>query len=78
MNVFNKIGIILLIVGLFFVSCNSNTKVDVVYKLIPVKTGNNWGYIDSTCSFKLDPVLKMQANFTITERLLLKLDMRLI
>ena len=63
MNVFNKIGIILLIVGLFFVSCNSNTKVDVVYKLIPVKTGNNWGYIDSTCSFRLDPVFENAGEF---------------
>lgn len=63
MKVFNKIGIILIIGELFFVSCNTDTKVDGVYKLFPVKAGNNWGYVDSTCSFKLEPLFENAGSF---------------
>ena len=48
---------------ILFVGCN-NTKVKpTALLLIPVKTGNNWGYIDSTCSFKLDPVFENAGEF---------------
>lgn len=62
MRVLNNI-ILLIFSVLFFVGCNTNTNVERVFKLFPVKAGNNWGYIDSTCSFKLEPVFENAGSF---------------
>ena len=62
MQILKNIGSVM-IGGLFFIGCNTNTKVDRVYKLFPVKAGNNWGYVDSTCSFKLEPVYENAGDF---------------
>ena len=60
---FLKYSIIFSCSLILFVGCN-NTKVKpTALLLIPVKTGNNWGYIDSTCSFKLDPVFENAGEF---------------
>ena len=48
---------------ILFIGCNNTPVKTTSLLLIPVKTGNNWGYIDSTCSFKLDPVFENASEF---------------
>lgn len=62
---FLKNTAVALLGGLIFVACNNNDNktVEQSYKLFPVKAGNNWGYIDSTCSFKLEPVFQNAGEF---------------
>lgn len=47
---------------LIFVACNHKQE-EITYKLFPVKAGDNWGYIDSTCSFKMEPVFQNAGEF---------------
>jgi len=48
---------------MLFISCNKTVEKSASLLLIPVKTGNNWGYIDSSCSFKVDPVFENAGEF---------------
>ena len=57
MNFF-KYSFIFCCSAILFVGCNNTKLKPTASILIPVKTGNNWGYIDSTCSFKLDPAFE--------------------
>ena len=60
MNFF-KYSFIFCCSAILFIGCNKTVDKSADLVLIPVKTGNNWGYIDSTCSFKLDPVFEKYA-----------------
>lgn len=62
MNFF-KYSFIFCCSAILFVGCNKTVDKPADLVLIPVKTGNNWGYIDSTCSFKLDPVFENAGEF---------------
>lgn len=62
MNFF-KYAIVLSSSFILFVGCNKTVEKPTASILIPVKTGNNWGYIDSTCSFKVDPAFENAGEF---------------
>jgi len=62
MNFF-KYSFIFCCSSILFVGCNNTALKPSASLLIPVKTGNNWGYIDSTCSFKVDPAFENAGEF---------------
>jgi hypothetical protein len=58
---------------LFIISLScSNNKSDKQNLLFPVKAGNNWGYIDSTCSFNQSPVYQSAGEFFCNRSLVSK------
>jgi hypothetical protein len=58
-------SIITLIIAINLVSCGSD-KTDVkINQLFPVKIGDNWGFIDSTCKFNQDLVYQMADEYRL-------------
>ncbi len=53
-------------------SCGKEEVKETKSVLVPVKAGNNWGYIDSTCSFKLEPVYEAAGEFHNNRALVMK------
>ncbi len=41
--------------SIFITSCSNNSKTEADFKLIPVKSGNYWGYIDREGQIKINP-----------------------
>lgn len=62
-----------LIFGLFFLITNCGRKENVIEKrLFPVKAGNNWGFVDTTCSFFESPIYQGANDFFCERSLISK------
>jgi hypothetical protein len=55
--------VIIIGVSLFFFGCGADDSDKKKLTLFAVKAGNNWGYVDSTCSFKLEPLFENAGEF---------------
>ena len=58
-------SIITIILSFYIVSCGKNIADAPIKQLFPVKIGDNWGFIDSTCKFNQDLVYQMANEYNI-------------
>jgi hypothetical protein len=66
--------IIFLSILVFFYSCKQNIKNNKSCNLFPVKSGNNWGLVDTNCSFKVMPTYQGISNYSCGRALVSKFD----